>query len=398
MYLLAGEVQHYPWGSTSRIPRILGVEPTGEPWAEYWLGAHSSAPSPLVDAPAADLRELVASHPEVLGRASRDQFGDQLPFLLKILAASTPLSLQAHPSRAQAEAGFAAENEAGVPLDSPQRTYKDDWPKPEIIVALTPFHALSGFRDPRCTAALFESLHVKSSLASIIGPLTERSPSAGIAEVFLDVLSLDAERRHLVDEVVAAAVEKLDEPGEVGLFARTAVDLDEHYPGDPGILAALLMNRVRLNPGEALFMPAGQMHAYLRGTGVELMANSDNVLRGGLTKKHIDVDGLLQVVDFVATDVDVLTSTGADGLYRYDTPAPEFALWWIEPISGRLDLPDSASARIALVTEGSLTLHGEDADLPLACGQAAFLAADEQVSVSGAGQMFLAASGLGHDD
>lgn len=402
MKLIDGVVQPYAWGDVDAIPGLLGTQPTGEPQAEYWLGAHASAPSVIEDADASDdgvpanLRTLVADHPEVLGAGSRAEFGDTLPFLLKVLAAAQPLSLQAHPSRAQAEQGFAAENAAGVPLEASNRTYKDDWPKPEMLVALTDFSALCGFRDPVRTSDLFRAIGAPDAVNSVIGPLTQRHGSAGLEEVFLDVLSVDGARRMLVDEVVAAAVGHQADHGEVGEFARTAVDLDERYPSDPGILAALLMNRIELHPGEAIFLPAGNMHAYLKGTGVEIMANSDNVLRGGLTSKHIDVDALVQVVDFAAAPVEVLHPVPeGSGVSRYLTPAPEFALWRLDLAPDQpAMLPGQGRARILLLTDGHVACATADETIELVKGRSAFIAADEVVRLTGSCTAFVAASGV----
>ena len=391
MRRLTGHVQHFAWGSHTEIPAILRRDPDGRPWAEYWLGTHPGGHAFLEDGRA--LADLVQDEPHVLGGATETQFGARLPFLMKILSASSPLSLQAHPSREQAEVGYARESLQGLHPADPVRSFKDDWPKPEAIVALTPFEGLLGFRDPVETAGLFEGLGVADELASVIGPLRDRRDAPALQEVFLDVLSLD-ERRYLVDVVLAAAVERLHAPGSLGEFARTAVELDEHFPGDPGILAALLMNRFALQPGEAVALEAGVMHAYLRGTGVEIMANSDNVMRGGLTAKHIDVDGLLQVVGFEPMVPQILVPAGGDGVYLYPTSFPEFELWLLAPCEdGALALPRPDSGRIALATSGSFTLHGDGEPQRVESGDAVFIPADEQVTVTGKGQLFVAASG-----
>ena len=391
MRRLHGHVQHFAWGSRTAIPAILRREPDGRPWAEYWLGTHPGGHAFLDDGRA--LATYVQEQPHVVGEAARSAFGDRLPYLLKILAASSPLSLQAHPSREQAVVGYARESLLGLPPSDPTRSFKDDWPKPEAIVAITPFEGLLGFRDPQETAGLFEALGVADELASVIGPLRDRSAAPALQEVFLDVLSLD-ERRHLVDLVLAAAVNHLEAPGALGQFARTAVELDEHFPGDPGILAALLMNRFRLQPGEAVMLEAGVMHAYLRGVGVEIMANSDNVMRGGLTQKHIDVDGLLQVVHFDPLTPKVLLAEGSDGVYVYPTSFPEFELWLVAPVDDtHLPVPRTDCGRIALATQGEFVLTGDQGELRLASGDSAFIEADEHVNVKGEGQLFVAASG-----
>ncbi|MGV8908010.1 MAG: mannose-6-phosphate isomerase, class I [Propionicimonas sp.] len=395
MQLLRGTFQHYAWGTTNAIPELLGEPADGRPVAEYWLGAHPLAPSVVAGKP---LDALVAEQPEVLGEASRSAFGDRLPYLVKVLSARHALSLQAHPSREQAEEGYERENAAGLAPDAPDRTYRDDWPKPELLVALDEFQGLAGFRDPLRTAALFGGLGVADELASVIGPLTERKGSAALAEVFLDVLSLDGERGRLSELVCAAAMQKQHSPGELGEFARTVLELDEVFPTDHGILAALLMNRVTLQPGEALYVPAGQMHAYLRGTGVEVMANSDNVIRGGLTNKHVDVGELVKVVDFEpSVPTAIHPSSVRSGVQKYKTPCREFDVWRIAPSANLapIRLPRRRSARILLVIEGNVELTAGSVQLGLSRGQAAFVPATDPIAtISGDAVAFLTASGL----
>ena len=216
MLELIGVRQRYPWGTKDAIPALLGRTTDGQPWAEQWFGAHPLGDSPTPDG--STLSEHLAQEPDQLGKASLMTFGRRLPFLVKVLSAASPLSLQAHPTRQQAREGHARESLLGIPLNASERSFKDDWPKPETIVALTSFEALVGFRDPLVTAQLFEALGVGDALASVIGPLRDRSGSPAIQEVFLDVLSLD-DRRHLVDEVLGAAVNHLDAPGELGVFS-----------------------------------------------------------------------------------------------------------------------------------------------------------------------------------
>ena len=337
MQRLVGEVQHYDWGSDQAIPEILGEQPNGQPWAEYWLGAHPKAPSVL--AGGVTLDQWLADHPEELGRASRDAFGDRLPFLLKILSASHALSIQAHPSREQAERGFAAENEAGVGLGDPTRIFRDDWPKPEMIVALTDFDALCGFRDPSSSLVLLSGLGKLDGLDEVLAPLGQDD---GLAKVVATVLSGDEKVVTVVEGVVAASRTYLEEGTDEAVrgLARTAVELSEDHPGDPSILVALLMNRVRLAPGQQIHLGAGTMHAYLGGTGVEIMANSDNVLRGGLTSKYVDVDALLDhaimTPEPCVGEYAVQVSSGV-GLYRAEFP--EFRLWALQGHDDTLSLP-----------------------------------------------------------
>lgn len=392
MLELIGVRQRYPWGTKDAIPALLGRATDGQPWAEQWFGAH-----PLGDSPTpggSTLSEHLAQDPDRLGKVSLMTFGRRLPFLVKVLSAASPLSLQAHPTRQQAREGHARESLLGIPLNAPERSFKDDWPKPETIVALTSFEALVGFRDPLVTAQLFEALGVGDALTSVIGPLRDRTGSPALQEVFLDVLSLD-DRRHLVDEVLGAAVNHLDAPGELGVFARTAVEIDEFFPSDPGILAALLLNRFSLEPGQALALSPGVMHSYLRGTCIEVMANSDNVLRGGLTGKHIDVDALLHVVDFTPGPSDVLLPSGSDGTYIYPTSFEEFELWLLQPTDGdTLQVPREDSGRICLVASGSFELTGDSDPIVLTAGHAVFVAAEEVVVAQGEGRLFVAATGV----
>jgi len=395
MLLLQGSLQRYPWGTTDAIPTLLGQPADGGPVAEYWLGSHPLGTATTTEGQPLD--RLIAADPSVLGAATRERFGDGLPFLMKVLSARHALSIQAHPSREQAEEGYAREEAAGVAMDAPDRTYKDNWPKPEILIALDEFHTLSGFRDPHHTESLFAALGVADELASVIGPLTERRGRAALEEVFLDVLSLAGDRAKMSELVCAAAMQHKNDPGEVGEFARTVIELDEVFPADPGVLAALLMNRVVLQPGEAVYVPAGQMHAHLRGTGIEVMANSDNVIRGGLTPKHVDVAELIRVVDF-EPGVPVITRPElvAAGVEHYRTGCPEFDVWRISGTgSTAAVLPGTGSARILLVTDGTLRLTGSGSPITLASGQSAFLGADESaVTFAGRGTAFLSSSGV----
>lgn len=386
---LTGTIQPYAWGSTTFIPELLGTEPTGEPQAELWLGAHASASASVGGR---RLDALIAEDPAgVVGAAVVAKFGAGLPFLMKVLAAAKPLSLQAHPSRAQAEAGHAREEAAGVAADAPNRLYKDAWPKPELLCALVDSEALCGFREPLETHALFAALGVTEALA-LVEPLADegRAPQERLAEVFARLLRLQGADRAVVTAVTTAAA-SVPAEGALGLFARTARELGEHNGDDPGILAALLMNRVALQPHQAVFLAAGNLHAYLRGGGVEIMANSDNVMRGGLTPKHVDVDELLSVLDFEPGFPGLVEPVEkTPGCWRYPTPAPEFALWRLDLRDSPVELPASDLGRVLLVTSGSASAG----DLRLGRGQAAFVRAGERLSVTGRGTVFVGGPGL----
>ncbi|MFF9408649.1 mannose-6-phosphate isomerase, class I [Streptomyces anandii] len=376
---LDNTIRPYAWGSTTAIPHLLGVEPSGEPQAEMWMGAHPGAPSRTARG---TLAEVIEADPKrELGPETVARFGPRLPFLLKLLAAGAPLSLQVHPDRRQAEEGYADEERRGIPVDDPRRNYKDANHKPELICALTEFDGLCGFRAPAETARLLAALDV-DSLEPYVDLLRARPEEAALREVLTAVLTADREEiAHTVHEA-AAACARLG--GEHAPYAEIA----RHYPGDPGVLAAMLLNHVRLQPGEALFLGAGIPHAYLDGLGVEIMANSDNVLRCGLTPKHVDVPELLRVVRFEAAGPGVLRPEAApDGEEVYDTPIDEFRL-------SRHVLPEGTAAhdltlgtpQILLCTAGSVRA-GEHELTP---GHSVFVPAGEKAAVSGAGTVFRA--------
>ncbi|MGI3786344.1 MAG: mannose-6-phosphate isomerase, class I [Janthinobacterium lividum] len=391
---MKGVVQPYAWGSTTFIPQLLGTEPTDEPQAELWLGAHPSAPSMLDGRP---IDELIAEDPEgVLGAASVNEFGPKLSFLLKVLAAAEPLSLQAHPSRSQAEEGYAREEEAGVAVDAKDRLFKDDWPKPEMLCALIESEALCGFRDPSRTHALVEQLGGQRTL-ELMAPLGDASMTAHdrLEGVFTTIMRLDDPTPYVTEVLERAeTLESHHVEGELGQLADTVRLLADHHPDDPGVLAAILMNRVVLQPGDAIFLDAGNLHAYLHGAGIEIMANSDNVLRGGLTSKHVDVDELTEVLDFNPIPDDTISSEPvSDGVVRYPAPAPEFALWRLTPSGTSVDVPESEAGRALIVVDGSVTLTSDGSDLLLERGQAAFLGAGTAVTATGDGTAFLASPG-----
>jgi mannose-6-phosphate isomerase len=390
---LRGVIQPYAWGSQTAIPEFLGREPTGKPQAELWFGAHPLAPS-MVDGEPLD--KVVAHDPVgIVGPATVEALGPRLPFLLKVIAAAQPLSLQAHPSREQAEAGFAREQAAGIPRDAPNRTYRDGWPKPEVLCAMVETEALCGFREPEQTYQLFADLGVASAL-DLVKPLANNDLPAEerLATVFGRLLRLSPDQRSVITEVVQAA-EAVDRSNALASFARTARELGRHYPGDPGILAALLMNRVTMQPGDALYMPAGNLHAYLSGGGVEIMANSDNVMRGGLTPKYVNVEELLAILDFAPGFRGLIAPVEeSPGVWRYPAPAPEFALWRIETRGEPVGVPAGTSGRILLVTDGEINTRSATQDLDLVRGEAALLTAGEEVVLAGRGTAFVGGPGV----
>lgn len=378
---LTNTIRPYAWGSTTAIPALLGVAPTGEPQAEMWMGAHPGAPSRL-DRGAGEttLAAVIDADPErELGAAAVAKFGPRLPFLLKVLAAGAPLSLQVHPDLAQARAGFEDEERRGVPIDAGHRNYKDANHKPELICALTPFDGLCGFRPPAEAADLLEGLGV-DSLKPYVDLLRAHPEEAALREVLTAVLTADREEMSRTVAEAAAAAERLGGPYEA--YAGLVHD----YPGDPGVIAAMLLNHVRLQPGEAMFLGAGIPHAYLDGLGVELMANSDNVLRCGLTPKHVDVPELLKVVIFEPSAPGVLRPEG-DGEEVYETPIDEFRLsrHVLAPGGTARALPD-ATPQVLLCTAGAPRVG----ELTLAPGESVFVPAGEKTELSGTGTVFRA--------
>lgn len=391
---LDNTARRYDWGSRDAIPTLLGTEPDGEPLAELWLGAHDSAPSRLLsDSLPGDLAAWVAADPEaVLGPRVRVVFGDRLPFLLKILAAERALSIQAHPSPAQAREGFARENAAGVALDAPWRNYRDDAHKPEMVFALTEFNALMGVRPLAESATLLAALVEAARGAGQEGFWEEvrAALSSGGAEPVLALLLGRAEEARAVLEAALAHPPALvDVPSPVPVWELMSI-LAEQYPGDPGVLVALLLNPVRLAPGETMAMPAGNIHAYLSGVAVEIMASSDNVLRAGLTSKHVDIEELRSVADFAPLEPRLVPNTG-EGAHQVFAPGvPDFSLHVID--AGETLLPRGPA--IALCLDGDFTLTAGDESARLLRGQSVVLAHDlGEVRCQGRGRLVVGATG-----
>jgi mannose-6-phosphate isomerase len=376
MERLRGTVRHYAWGALDAIPALLGVPADGRPWAELWFGAHPSAPASIErDGQWRRLDEVIDDDPVgELGPSVIERFGPRLPFLVKVLAAGEPLSLQAHPSADQARAGFAREDQLGIPRTAEHRVYRDQWPKPELLCALDPFDALCGFRPVAETLAVLDALAVAE-----LQPFAEvlrRTPTAdGLRYLLGSLLTMPAGEQALLVSSVADAADHL---AVAWPLERMALELlYARYPGDVGVVVALLLNCLRLAPGEAVYLGAGNLHSYLRGTGVEVMATSDNVLRGGLTPKHVDVPELMRTVD---------TSPLGDPVVRahdghYDTPAPEFHL-------RRVDV--TGSARVD-AHDGPQILWCSDGDFAgLRRGEACFLRHGSGATLVGAGSVFQA--------
>ena len=375
---IGNQAMPYGWGSKTLISDYFGIAATGGPMAEIWFGTHPGSVTfdlEQAERSLADLRE-----------------GKPLSFLLKILAADTALSIQAHPSKAQAEAGFERESAAGISLSAAHRNYKDANHKPEMIVALSEFQALAGFKTETEIRELLEDIQSYPAAEEL------REAAAGwmkLLESGLEVLIEDllSNRENFgLNSVALAALAEFD-----GRFDLAAT-LNETYPGDPGILVAMFMNHVHLEIGEALFLPAGVVHAYLSGLGIEIMAASDNVLRGGLTPKHIDVPELLKVVSFEGGPVELVKQIRvAAGLVEFATPVEDFVLYRIEPSAEHILAEVTlGGAAIAICTAGEVAISNELGEREvLKRGDAAYISTDARLtSFAGAGTLYV---GVGTD-
>lgn len=429
---------NYAWGTEGEISRLLGTagacaRRTDDGLeAELWLGAHHGAPSQIVDPAetggAIDLREWIASDPRgTLGPLAcglREGDGARLPFLVKVLAAGSPLSLQAHPSLADARAGFARESELGLPLDAPTRSYKDDSHKPELLLALSEtMEALAGFRHRDEVVAVLEQFAavVDEARRSALGRLTRRVRDAdderGRRDLVAWVLGREPDSVAATEAVVAAA-RAVDGPAteQPGRDAETVRLLADRYPGDPGVVIALLLNRVTMQRGEALFVGAGSMHAYLRGVGLEVMASSDNVLRGGLTPKHVDVPELLRILDATETLPPYLAPTAREGgAIEFSPGVVDFALTRVTrggaggamegrsaasvgPIAagdGPPAMVDTLGPAILLCLSGEARVRGVANETWMRAGEAVYVTPDEaRIAIEGACDLLVATAGI----
>jgi mannose-6-phosphate isomerase len=390
MWQLSNGVRFYPWGSRTVIPELLGQPvPADRPHAELWVGAHPDEPSMLPDG--RPLHEAIAGDPEaLLGAAAVERFGPRLPFLLKVLAADTPLSLQAHPTMEQARAGFMAEEAAGVPRDDPTRTFRDPFHKPELLLALTTFEALCGFRPVEESLHCLAKLHVPD-----LKPTIAALARGGLQSAIPQVIALSGKRRTALVSAVAEAAGRFvaaHDPEFINTY-RWAATLAEIYPGDPGVVISLMCNHLKLAPGEAIFLPAGNLHAYLSGAGVEVMASSDNVLRGGLTAKHVDLAALIEVLDFSDGKVPVLHPVLGPGGLRYPVPVEDFDLTrcQLDTQPGTLT---TSGPQVVLCTEGEAVLASADGEVTLAKGQSVFVPSGAPVSARGPAVLYRATTNL----
>lgn len=396
MKRIQGKIRGYAWGSPSAIPRYFGFPEAAGPIAEVWLGAHRDDPalvdppgmSPLCDVTVAgqapayegegsgamDLRSYIASDPERILGAEVARQGGRLPYLLKVIAAAEPLSLQVHPSLVQAREGFEAEERAGVDLSSPNRLYRDSNHKPELVYALTNFFGLAGFRTPRRVASVVRGLD---------HPLTQRlaeiATTRGVKQAFAFLLE-DATRPSEEDiaGIVEAVRSRLGEESNSLRADSTLIRLAQKYPKDPGVVASLLLNPVSLRAGEALFIPSRTIHAYMEGLAVELMASSDNVLRAGLTPKHVDVPELLHVVSKeAAPPVRIAPERVSPNAGTFYVPVDDFALTVLRPKDANewVSIPEHDGPRTLVCLDGAVQVEA------LGCPQAGRMSVDRGQAV-----------------
>ena len=355
--LMKNTVQEYAWGSFTAIAELLGNDsPSKTPQAELWMGAHPKAPSMVkCDGNWISLFELIEKNPDhILGKKVAGKFNNRLPYLFKVLAAAKPLSIQAHPSRDQAKQGFERENRQGIPIDAYNRNYKDDNHKPECICAQTVFWALNGFRKISSIVGLMEKIcpqGLKKQLDTLRG---QQSPIE-LKNFFRTLMTMNHKQQ---TQIIAHAVSNAEKFTDDDPAYKWMIDLHKEYPSDIGVFSPILLNLICLKPGQAMFLPAGELHAYLDGVGIELMANSDNVLRGGLTPKYIDIPELLNVLNFEEREVNILETKQINECeWVYASYAEEFVLSIMHVKQGMIyNSPAHSSIEILLCTNGSATI------------------------------------------
>ncbi|WP_369311101.1 mannose-6-phosphate isomerase [Providencia rettgeri] len=385
MLKMINKVQNYDWGSKTALTQLYGIaNPENLPMAELWMGAHPKASSEVINSQnnqVTPLNILIDSDPQkYLGKKVAQTY-HRLPYLFKVLCAAQPLSVQVHPNKTYAEVGFAKENAAGIPLDSPQRNYKDDNHKPELIYALTPFKAMNAFRPLDEIAALLDFI---SAAHPDIQLFVQAPTEEKLSRLFAQILNLTGAQKELALGVLKAALNSRQ--GEPWDSIKQMVSL---YPEDNGLFTPLLLNVIELQPGEAMFLYARTPHAYLEGVGLEVMANSDNVLRAGLTNKHIDVPELIANIDFNPTAAhDLLNIPEKSGnIWKYHIPVEDFS-FNIYSISDSGITLTNHTASILFCIEGELVLNSGNKEISIDSGESVFLPAyEERVSIKGHGKL-----------
>ncbi|MBN1798368.1 MAG: mannose-6-phosphate isomerase, class I [Spirochaetales bacterium] len=394
IFKLQNMVQHYAWGSASLIPGLLGIENKQErPFAELWMGSHIKAPSyvHLDGEEMMSVRELInLDAAAVLGKAVIAAFGSELPFLFKILAAAAPLSIQVHPSKEQAIAGFTNEEMQAIPLAARNRNYKDTNHKPELLVALSEFSLMQGFKEFTEIKKEFDLLGCGEGISAILAAAEKQKPEKRLVYFFTRLMALTAQERNTLIPQLVARAEGRREPE-----CRWLRKLQKLYPSDIGVLSPLILNVCELKPGQAVFSPAGVLHSYLGGFGLEIMANSDNVLRGGLTPKHVDVAELLKVVTFKQSEPHIITPSKVSAYEStYTVAVKEFCLSKIvvKPAAA-VSCQRSPVVEILLVLKGEVTLSapGQRESMAGRRGDSFLVpAAVKEYKIEGEGELFKA--------
>ena len=395
IYPLNGRLQHYVWGGERYIPHLLHIDKTESHYAEYWLGAHPSAPSQILYAQEEiSLGDFLHQNPTALGMQSRQLFGDNLPYLLKILDVANPLSIQLHPTKEQAKIGFAQENAAGIPLNDPKRTYKDDNHKPEMMIALSDFWLLHGFKTK---AQILDTLRQRPSLAELATKLTSQNLADFYADIMLatqDQLAqwllpiIDSQQKAYEQNQLA-----MQDPDYWVLYTLHAMKISRDKL-DAGLMSFYLFNIVNLQGGEGIFQAAGVPHAYLRGQNIELMACSDNVIRGGLTSKHVDIEQLLKIIDCSEIVPQIIAPAPKNQVYTYPTPIADFALSNMPYVKNTEISDRTLNGTILFVMAGEISLEAAQQKLTLKQGQATFIEADTDYRVHGMQEGYAVLAGL----
>ena len=384
MQKLINSVQNYAWGSQTALTDLYGIpNPDNLPMAELWMGAHPKSSSKIEDASGnvRSLRDVIdADKNALLGNAVADRFGE-LPFLFKVLCADQPLSIQVHPNKKASELGFAKENAAGIPLDAAERNYKDPNHKPELVFALTPFLAMNAFREFSEIVSLLQPV---AGAHTAIAHFLENPDAASLSQLFASLLNMQGDEKSHALAILKTALDS--QQGEPWQTIRV---ISEFYPDDSGLFSPLLLNVVKLNPGDAMFLFAETPHAYLQGVALEVMANSDNVLRAGLTPKYIDIPELVANVKFVAKPAaDLLTQPVKNGAeLDFPIPVEDFA-FSLHDLSHTETTVAQESAAILFCVEGEAVLNKGEQRLVLKPGESAFIAANESpITISGTGRL-----------
>jgi mannose-6-phosphate isomerase len=383
MQKLINSLQNYAWGSKTALTELYGIaNPSQQPMAELWMGAHPKSPSKvLINGEPHSLRELIdGDKTGLLGAAVAERFGE-LPFLFKVLCAEQPLSIQVHPSKSAAEAGYARENQAGIPLDAATRNYKDANHKPELVYALTPFKAINGFRPLSDIVSLLEPV---AGAHPAIAHFLNHPGESTLSALFAALLSMQGEEKALALDILRAAVAR--QSAEPWL---TIAETAQVYPDDSGLFAPLLLNVIVLQPSQAMFLFAETPHAYLHGVALEVMANSDNVLRAGLTPKYIDVPELLANLRFDSRAADTLLTTPHQqgSTLNFPIPVEDFS-FAIHTLNARPLTVSQQSAAILFCIEGQAVVNCGEQTLSLEAGESAFISASESpLTIAGQGRV-----------